>query len=80
MNAISTAQRANQRPATHPASPMTHARSAPGVPPADADLSPDYSRWSIEELRAFATQLQLPKAATMSRSELLDVFGVTRRT
>ena len=34
----------------------------------------DYSRWSVEELRAFALQMQLPDAATRTRRELLEIF------
>lgn len=43
------------------------------------DGHPDYARWSIEELRAFAAQLQLPDATRKSRSELLGIFDVSAR-
>lgn len=36
--------------------------------------APDYSLWSLEELRAFAVQMQLPGAAGKSRRELLEIF------
>ncbi|HEY8555244.1 MAG TPA: hypothetical protein VIL43_11985 [Burkholderiales bacterium] len=35
---------------------------------------PDYSLWSLEELRAFAIRMQLPGAASKSRQELLEIF------
>ena len=37
---------------------------------------PDYAGWSIEELRAFAVQLQLPGAGHQTRRELLRLLGV----
>jgi hypothetical protein len=40
-------------------------------------LGVDYGRWTVEELRAFAAQLQLPNANTKSRSELLELFVVS---
>lgn len=43
------------------------------------DGPPDYTVWSVEELRAFAAQLQLPDAARKSRRELLGIFDVTAR-
>ena len=46
-------------------------RSAP-----DADRAPDYATWTIEELRAFAQQLQLPNASHQNRRELLEIFDV----
>jgi hypothetical protein len=70
---------------------MTTARTAPDLVPRQRDAAThrgalrttdghdrrDYRRWSVEELRAFASQLQLPNASAKSRSELLDIFGVS---
>jgi hypothetical protein len=39
--------------------------------------SRDYRDWSIEELRALASQLQLPDAACKTRSELLRLFDAS---
>lgn len=39
--------------------------------------TPDYRRWSIEELRALARQLQVPDASTKSRSELIRLFDIS---
>ena len=36
---------------------------------------PDYADWSIEELRAFAVQLQLTDAGHKTRQELLRLLG-----
>jgi len=35
---------------------------------------PDYSRWTIEELRQFALQLRVRDARTKNRRELLELF------
>jgi hypothetical protein len=35
---------------------------------------PDYSRWTIEELRQFATQLRVRDARTKNRRELVELF------
>jgi hypothetical protein len=35
---------------------------------------PDFRRWSVEELRVLACQLQVPGAAIKSRQELLEFF------
>jgi hypothetical protein len=35
---------------------------------------PQFHRWSIEELRALARQLQIPEAHWKSRQELLEIF------
>ena len=35
----------------------------------------DYSRWTIEELRALAMQLQIRDAASKSRPELVEFFA-----
>lgn len=37
---------------------------------------PDYTRWSIEELRALAVQLQVPNAREKTRRELLGLLAV----
>jgi hypothetical protein len=39
--------------------------------------SRDYRDWSIEELRALASQLQLPDAGCKTRSELLRLFDAS---
>jgi hypothetical protein len=39
---------------------------------------PDYTRWSVEELRAFARQLQLPDAMRKNRGELIEIFDTSR--
>jgi hypothetical protein len=36
----------------------------------------DYELWTVEELRAFGAQLQLPNARQKSRLELLEIFDV----
>jgi hypothetical protein len=36
---------------------------------------PDYSRWTIEELRQFALQLRVRDARTKNRRELVELFG-----
>ena len=36
---------------------------------------PHYEYWSVEELRAFGAQLQLPNARLKTREELLDVLN-----
>jgi hypothetical protein len=36
----------------------------------------DYERWTIEELRAFGAQLQLPDARRKTREELLEILDV----
>lgn len=41
------------------------------------DALPDYKGWSVEELRVFAAQMQVPEATRMSRSELLALFDVS---
>jgi hypothetical protein len=38
---------------------------------------PDYSRWTVEELRRFAQQLRVRDAGTKSRRELVELFDVT---
>lgn len=43
------------------------------------DGLPNYQGWSVEELRAFAAQMQVPNAALKSRSELLRMFDVSAR-
>jgi len=35
---------------------------------------PDYSRWTIEELRQFATQLRVRDARKKNRRELVALF------
>lgn len=40
--------------------------------------SGQYDTWTIEELRAFAAQLQLRDAHTRSRGELLDILTPRR--
>lgn len=35
---------------------------------------PDYSRWTIEELRQFALQLRVRDARTKNRRELVELF------
>jgi hypothetical protein len=35
----------------------------------------DYSQWSIEELWQLAAQLRVSGARSMSRRELIDLFG-----
>ncbi|HEX7236575.1 MAG TPA: hypothetical protein VF405_06405 [Gammaproteobacteria bacterium] len=35
----------------------------------------DYSQWSIEELWQLAAQLRVAGARSMSRRELIDLFG-----
>jgi hypothetical protein len=35
---------------------------------------PDYSRWTIEELRQFALQLRVRDARKKNRRELLELF------
>jgi hypothetical protein len=35
---------------------------------------PDYSRWTIEELRQFALQLRVRDARTKNRRELVAMF------
>jgi hypothetical protein len=37
---------------------------------------PDYSRWTIEELRQFAQQLRVRDARTKNRRELVELFAV----
>ena len=37
---------------------------------------PDYSRWTIEELRQFALQLRVRDARTKNRRELVALFEV----
>jgi hypothetical protein len=44
------------------------------------DAAPDYKGWSVEELRAFAAQMQVPDAARKSRGELLAIFEVSAAT
>jgi hypothetical protein len=36
--------------------------------------APDFHRWSVEELRALAFQLQIPGARSKSRQELIEFF------
>jgi hypothetical protein len=38
---------------------------------------PDYSRWTVEELRRFAHQLRVRGADTKSRRELVELFDVS---
>ena len=38
---------------------------------------PDYSRWTVEELRRFAQQLRVRDANTKSRHELVELFDVS---
>jgi hypothetical protein len=38
---------------------------------------PDYSVWTVEELRRFAQQLRVRDASTKSRRELVELFDVT---
>jgi hypothetical protein len=38
---------------------------------------PDYSRWTVEELRRFARQLRVRDAGTKSRRELIELFDVS---
>jgi hypothetical protein len=40
-----------------------------------ATRRPDYAKWSIEELRTLARQLQIADARRKSRRELLDLFA-----
>jgi hypothetical protein len=40
---------------------------------------PDYSRWTIEELRQFAMQLRVRDARAKSRRELVELFGMSGR-
>lgn len=40
----------------------------------------DYSQWSIEELWKLATQMRVAGARSMSRRELIDLFGVQPKT
>lgn len=64
-------------PATVP-SPSAHGTDSGRHGPLAAAPRPpriDYSRWSVEELRAFALQMQLPDAATRTRRELLEIFA-----
>jgi hypothetical protein len=37
---------------------------------------PDYSRWTIEELRQFAFQLRVRDARKKNRRELLELFKI----
>lgn len=37
--------------------------------------SPDYSSWSVEELRLLALQLRVREASAMTRGELLDLLA-----
>lgn len=41
--------------------------------------SPDYEKWTVEELRAFALQMRLPEAGTLTRRELLEIFSPPAR-
>ena len=36
----------------------------------------DYEYWTVEELREFGAQLQLPNARQKSRGELLEILDV----
>lgn len=45
----------------------------------DGRRMPDYERWSIEELRAFARQLQVPGSMYKNRGELIEILGCGRR-
>jgi hypothetical protein len=36
----------------------------------------DYNYWTIEELRALGTQLQVPDARRKTRAELLEILDV----
>jgi hypothetical protein len=38
--------------------------------------APDYSRWTIEELRQFALQLRVRDARQKNRRELVELFEV----
>jgi hypothetical protein len=38
---------------------------------------PDYSRWTIEELRQFALQLRVRDASRKNRRELVELFEVS---
>jgi hypothetical protein len=40
---------------------------------------PDYSRWTIEELRQFAQQLRVRDARFKCRRELIELFDVPAR-
>jgi hypothetical protein len=40
---------------------------------------PDYSVWTVEELRRLAQQLRVRDASTKSRRELVELFDVTVR-
>ena len=42
----------------------------------DSPHRPDYSRWTVEELRRFAHQLRVRDADTKSRRELVELFDV----
>jgi hypothetical protein len=48
-----------------------HERLIRGLRPA-----PDYSRWTIEELRQFALQLRVRDARNKNRRELVELFEV----
>ena len=39
-----------------------------------------YDSWTVEELRAFAAQLQLRDAHTLTRCELLAIFAPREQT
>jgi hypothetical protein len=40
--------------------------------------APDYSRWTIEELRQFALQLRVRDARQKNRRELVELFEVSQ--
>jgi hypothetical protein len=40
---------------------------------------PDYSRWTIEELRQLALRLRIRDAGVKSRRELVELFDVPAR-
>lgn len=56
-----------------------HTRN-PGVGGARGRRQPDFSTWSVEELRAFAAQMRLPDAMNKTRRELLTIFNATSRS
>lgn len=42
-------------------------------------LAPDYSSWTVEELRLLALQLRVREAAAMTRGELLELLAPPAR-
>lgn len=42
-------------------------------------FAPDYSDWTVEELRLLALQLRVRQAAGMTRGELLEVLAPPAR-